>query len=43
MLMLDTIGRDPLLFVIHIGVLATITALGALLAARTIEARLVKG
>jgi lipooligosaccharide transport system permease protein len=43
MLMLGTIGRDPLLFVIHIAVLATITAIGALLAARTIEARLVKG
>jgi lipooligosaccharide transport system permease protein len=43
MLMLETVGRDPLLFVIHIGVLVAITTIGALLAARTIEARLVKG
>lgn len=43
MLMLDTVGRDPLLFLVHIGVLATITVIGAILAARTIEARLVRG
>jgi lipooligosaccharide transport system permease protein len=43
MLMLDTIGRDPLLFVIHVGVLVAVTVLGSLAAARTIEARLVKG
>jgi lipooligosaccharide transport system permease protein len=43
MLMLDTIGRDPLLFVIHVAVLVAITLTGAVLAARTIEARLVKG
>lgn len=43
MLMLDTVGRDPLLFVIHLVVLAAITVIGAMAAARTIEARLVKG
>ena len=43
MLMLDTVGRDPVLFLVHIGVLATITLIGAILAARTIEARLVRG
>ena len=42
-LMLGTIGRDPLLAVIHVGVLAAITVLGILAASRTIEARLVKG
>lgn len=43
MLMLDTVGRDPTLFVVHIGVLVAIIAIGATFAARTIEARLVKG
>ena len=43
MLMLDTVGRDPLLFVIHVVVLVVITAIGSFAAARTIEARLVKG
>lgn len=43
MLMLDTVGRNPALFVAHLVVLLAITAVGALLAARTIEARLVKG
>lgn len=42
-LMLGTVDRDPLLQVIHVVVLVTITVVGALLAARTIEARLVKG
>jgi lipooligosaccharide transport system permease protein len=42
-LMLDTIGRDPLLALIHVVVLVAIAALGTLVAARTIEARLVKG
>jgi lipooligosaccharide transport system permease protein len=42
-LMLDTIGRDPLLALIHVVVLAAITILGAMAASRTIEARLVKG
>jgi lipooligosaccharide transport system permease protein len=43
MLMLGTLDRTPLLFVIHLAVLVAITIIGALLAARTIEARLVKG
>jgi lipooligosaccharide transport system permease protein len=42
-LMLDTIGRNPLLALIHVVVLVAIAALGTLAAARTIEARLVKG
>ncbi len=42
-LMLGTVDRNPVLFVIHLAVLVAITAIGALLAARTIEARLVKG
>jgi lipooligosaccharide transport system permease protein len=42
-LMLGTIDRDPLLHVIHVAVLVAITVLGTLAAARTIEARLVKG
>ena len=42
-LMLDTIGRDPLLALIHVGVLAAVAIVGTLAAARTIEARLVKG
>jgi lipooligosaccharide transport system permease protein len=43
MLMLDTLGRNPALFVAHIAVLVAIAVAGALAAARTIEARLVKG
>jgi lipooligosaccharide transport system permease protein len=43
MLMLDTLGRDPLLFTIHVAVLAAVTTIGSYAAARTIEARLVKG
>jgi len=42
-LMLGTIDRDPALAVIHIAILAVITALGALAAFRTFEDRLVKG
>ena len=42
-LMLETVGRDPVLHLIHAGVLVAITILGAWAAARTIEARLVKG
>jgi lipooligosaccharide transport system permease protein len=42
-LMLDTIGRDPLLALIHVVVLVAITVLGTLAASRTIESRLVKG
>ena len=43
MLMLDTVGRDPLLFVVHIAVLLALATIGALLAARTFESRLVRG
>ncbi|HXG25914.1 MAG TPA: ABC transporter permease [Candidatus Binatia bacterium] len=42
-LMLDTVGRDPLLFAIHVGVLVAITIGGSVAAARTIEARLIRG
>jgi lipooligosaccharide transport system permease protein len=42
-LMLDTIGRDPLLHLIHVVVLVAIAVLGTMAASRTIEARLVKG
>ena len=42
-LMLGTIDRDPLLAVLHVVVLGTITVLGAAAATRTVEARLVKG
>ena len=42
-LMLGTIGRDPLLAVIHALVLAAIAVIGAAIAFRTVEARLVKG
>jgi lipooligosaccharide transport system permease protein len=42
-LTLGTIGRDPLLMLIHTVVLVAVTVLGTLAAARTIEARLVKG
>ena len=38
MLMLDTVGRDPALFVAHLAVLAAVTLVGSLAAARTIEA-----
>jgi hypothetical protein len=41
--MLDTVGRDPLLFTIHIGVLVALAGTGAAFAARTFEARLVRG
>jgi lipooligosaccharide transport system permease protein len=43
MLMLDTVGRNPTLAVLHVVVLVAITVLGAMAASRTIEARLVKG
>jgi lipooligosaccharide transport system permease protein len=43
MLMLDTVGRDPGLFVVHIGVLVALAGIGLMLAARTFEARLVRG
>jgi len=43
MLMLGTVDRNPGLFVVHVGVLVVIIVIGALLAARTIEARLLKG
>jgi lipooligosaccharide transport system permease protein len=42
-LMLGTIGANPLLALIHLAILVTITAIGAALAFRTVEARLVKG
>jgi lipooligosaccharide transport system permease protein len=42
-LMLDTVGRNPALAVIHVAVLAAIALLGAWAATRTVEARLVKG
>ena len=42
-LMLGTIDRDPLLAVLHVVVLGSITVLGAAAASRTVEARLVKG
>jgi lipooligosaccharide transport system permease protein len=42
-LMLDTVGRAPVLALIHVGVLVAIAGLGAWAASRTIEARLVKG
>lgn len=42
-LMLGTVDRDPVLAVLHVVVLVTITVLGAAAAARTVEARLVKG
>jgi len=42
-LMLGTIDRDPVLMVIHLGILAAITALGVIAAFRTFEDRLVKG
>ncbi len=42
-LMLGTIDRDPVLAVIHIAILAAITALGGIAAFRTFENRLVKG
>jgi lipooligosaccharide transport system permease protein len=42
-LMLGTVERDPLLAVLHVGVLVSITILGAAAASRTIEARRGKG
>jgi lipooligosaccharide transport system permease protein len=42
-LMLGTVDRDPLLAVLHVVVLVSITALGAAAAIRTVAARLVKG
>ncbi|MBI2781671.1 MAG: ABC transporter permease [Chloroflexi bacterium] len=42
-LMLGTIGNEPVLAVIHIGILAAIATVGAVLAVRTIDGRLVKG
>jgi lipooligosaccharide transport system permease protein len=42
-LMLETVGRDPVLHLIHAGVLVAITIVGAWAATRTIAARLVKG
>ncbi|HUQ44840.1 MAG TPA: ABC transporter permease [Candidatus Limnocylindria bacterium] len=42
-LMLGTIGNNPLLALIHLAILVTITVTGAALAFRTVEARLVKG
>ncbi|MEW5992215.1 MAG: ABC transporter permease [Chloroflexota bacterium] len=42
-LMLGTIGREPLLAVVHVVVLVTIAGLGAVAAGRTFEARLVRG
>lgn len=42
-LMLGTLDRAPLLALIHVVVLATISVLGAVAASRTIESRLVKG
>ena len=42
-LMLGTIGANPLLALIHFAILITITVIGAALAFRTVEARLVKG
>jgi lipooligosaccharide transport system permease protein len=42
-LALGTIGATPLLALVHIGVLATLTAIGLAFAFRTIQARLVRG
>jgi lipooligosaccharide transport system permease protein len=42
-LALGTIGRDPLLALIHVAVLVAIIAIGAGWAFRTVEARLVRG
>ena len=42
-LMLGTIDRDPLLALIHTAVLLAISAIGTVIAFRTVEARLVKG
>jgi hypothetical protein len=41
--MLGTIDRDPLLGVIHVAALVTITVLGVIAASRTFDARLVRG
>ena len=42
-LMLGTIGDDPLLALVHLAVLVAIIVVGALVAVRSVEARLVKG
>ena len=42
-LALGTIGTDPVRAVVHVAVLAAITAVGTLWAYRTVEARLVRG
>jgi lipooligosaccharide transport system permease protein len=42
-LMLGTIGQAPLLHLAHVGILVSIAVLGALVAFRTVESRLVKG
>jgi lipooligosaccharide transport system permease protein len=42
-LMLGTIDRDPVLAIVHVVVLGAITVIGAIAAARTFEARLVRG
>jgi lipooligosaccharide transport system permease protein len=42
-LMLGTIGSDPLLALIHVIVLSAITVVGAMVALRTMQARLVRG
>jgi lipooligosaccharide transport system permease protein len=42
-LMLGTVDRDPLLALVHALVLVTLAAVGAIIAFRTVEARLVKG
>ncbi|TAK00937.1 MAG: ABC transporter [Chloroflexota bacterium] len=42
-LMLGTVDRDPVLAIVHVVVLGAITVAGVLAAARTFEARLVRG
>ena len=42
-LMLGTIGEAPLLALVHVAILAVIATVGALLAIRTVHARLEKG
>jgi len=42
-LMLGTIGDEPLLAIVHVLILGAVTTAGALVAIRTIDARLVKG
>jgi lipooligosaccharide transport system permease protein len=43
MLMLDTVGRAPGLFLVHLAVIGALAIIGAALAARTFQARLVRG